>query len=184
MAASSFDATGAVQFDLSHGAVRAGSEREPVLLVPCSALDELALSAPAEAEVLGRALGTAIGKRAAARLSDPRAASVESFVTQLAGEFAVAGAGVLSVERWGRALVVVIEESPLAGPLLAPLVASALEATLGKRVSVGLLARDAHVARVLVSSESAVARALESIARGTPWGDVVAQLNKPDTERS
>lgn len=177
MAASSFDATGAVQFNLSHGAVRAGSEREPVLLMPCSALDDLALSAPAEAEVLGRALGAAIGKRAASRLADPKAASVESFVTQLAGECAVAGVGLLSVERWGRALVVVVEGSPLAGPLLAPLVASALEATLGKRVAAGLLARDAKVARVLVASEAAVGRALEAIAGGTPWGEVLAQLN-------
>jgi hypothetical protein len=177
MAVSSFDATGAVQFDLSHGAVRAGSEREPVLLVPCSALDELALTAPAEAEVLGRALGTAIGKRAASRLSDPRGASIEAFVTQLAGECAIAGVGVLSVERWGRALVVVIEESSLAGPLLAPLVSAALEAALGKRVSVGLLSRDARVARVLVASEGAVSRALEGIAAGTPWGDVLAKLN-------
>lgn len=177
MAASSFDATGAVQFDLSHGAVRAGSEREPVLLVPCSALNELALSAPAEAEVLGRALGAAIGKRAASRLSDSSAASVESFVTQLAGEGAVAGVGVLSVERWGHALVIVIEESLLAGSLLAPLVGSALEAALGKRVWVGLLSRDARVARVLVASEGAVARALAAVAAGTPWGDVLAQLH-------
>jgi hypothetical protein len=177
MAASSFDATGAVQFDLSHGAVRAGSEREPVLLLPCSALDDLALSAPAEAEGLGQALGAAIGKRAASRLSDPRSASVETFVTQLAGECAISGVGVLSVERWGRALVVVIEESPLAGPLLAPLVAGALEATLGKRVSVGLLSRDSKVARVLVASESAVSRTLEAIAAGRPWGDCLAKLN-------
>lgn len=177
MAASSFDATGAVQFDLSHGAVRAGSEREPVLLVPCAALDELALSAPAEAEVLGRALGSAIGKRAAARLADPRAASIEAFVTQLAGECAVAGAGVLSVERWGRALVVVVEESRLAGPLLAPLVGAALEAALGKNVSAGLLTRDARTARVLVASEPAVKRVLDAIAAGTPWGDALAKLN-------
>jgi hypothetical protein len=177
MAASSFDATGAVQFDLSHGAVRAGSEREPVLLLPCSALEDLALSAPAEAEVLGRALGSAIGKRAAARMSDPRGVSVEGFVTQLAGEAAVAGVGVLSVERWGRALIVVVEESPLAGALLAPLVAAAIEAALGKPVSAGLLARDARVARVLVASESAVARALEAISGGASWGDVLAKLN-------
>src|SRR5258708_36212753 len=153
MAASSFDAAGAVQFDLSHGALRAGSTREPVLLVPCSALDELALSAPAEAAVLGRALGAAIGARAARRLPDPRSATIEAFVTQLAGECAISGIGVLSVERWGRALVVVIEESPLAGPLLAPLVAAALEAALGKAVSVGLLARDAPVPRALGPGE-------------------------------
>lgn len=148
-----------------------------MLLVPCSALDELALSAPAEAEVLGRALGAAIGKRAAGRMPDPAQATMESFVTQLAGECAVSGVGVLSVERWGRALVMVIEESSLAGPLLAPLVGSALEAALGKRVAATLLARDARLARVLVASENAVARAREAIASGTAWGEVLAQLN-------
>ena len=177
MAASSFDATGAVQFDLSHGAVRTGSGREPVLLVPCSALDELALSAPSEAAVLGRAMGAAIGARAAKRLTDPAAATIEAFVTQLAGECAVAGIGVFSVERWGRALVVVIEESPLAGPMLAPVVSSAIEAALGKPVSAGLLARDAKQARVLVSSEGAVTAVLEAIAAGTPWADSLAKLN-------
>jgi hypothetical protein len=177
MAASSFDATGAVQFDLSHGAVRAGSAREPVLLVPCSALDELALSAPNEAAVLGRSIGAAIGARAAKRLADPAAASIEAFVTQLAGECAVAGVGVVSVERWGRALVVVIEESPLAGPMLAPVVSSAIEAALGKPVSAGLLTRDAKQARVLVASEAAVGAALEAIASGTSWADALARLN-------
>src|SRR5258708_6556173 len=102
MAASSFDAAGAVQFDLSHGALRAGSTREPVLLVPCSALDDLALSAPAEAAVLGRALGAAIGARAARRLPDPRSATIEAFVTQLAGECAISGIGVRRVGRGGR----------------------------------------------------------------------------------
>lgn len=183
MAASSFDATDAVQFDLSHGAVRAGRDREPVLLLPCAALDDLALSAPAEAEVLGRALGAAIGKRAAARLGDPRAASVEAFVTQLAGECALAGVGVLSVERWGLALVAVVEESRLAGPLLAPLVGAALEAALGKPVSAGLLSRDAQTARVLVASERAVKQALDAIAGGAPWGDALAKLNLPHDQR-
>src|SRR5215469_14307836 len=107
MAGTSFDPTHAVRFDLPHGSVRAGGEEERVLLVPTSALDELVLSAPPEAvEALGRALGAAIGRRAASRM-DAKSASVEAFVTQLAGEAAIAGIGALSVERWGRALVVV-----------------------------------------------------------------------------
>jgi hypothetical protein len=177
MAASSFDATGAVEFDLSHGAVRAGSNREPVLLLPCSALDDLALSAPAEAEALGRSLGAAIGKRAALRLGEPHEASVEGFVAQLAGECALAGIGVVSIERWGRALVVVIEESPLAGPLLAPLVAAAIESALGKPVSSALLSRDARMARVLVASEGAVKQVQKATAAGTPWGEALTQLH-------
>jgi hypothetical protein len=179
MVGPSFDPTHTVRFDLPQGSVRAGGDGDPVLLVPCAALHDLVLSAPTEAvEVLGRALGSAIGRRAAARLEDPKSASMEAFVTQLAGEGALAGVGVLSIERWGRALVVVIEKSPLVGTLLAPLVASAIEAAFGRRVWGALLSRDEHAARVLVASESAVERVREAIASGTAWGEALAMLHR------
>jgi hypothetical protein len=178
MVAPSFDPTHTVRFDLPDGSVRAGSSGDHVLLVPCGALDALVLAAPTEAvEVLGRALGSAVGRRAGARLQDPKSASMEAFVTQLAGEGAVAGVGVLSIERWGRALVVVIEKSPLAGMLLAPFVAAAIEAALGRRVWSILLGRDEGVARVLVASERAVERVKQAMASGTPWGEALAGLH-------
>jgi hypothetical protein len=178
MVGPSFDPTHTVRFDLPQGSVRAGREGDPVLLVPCAALDDLVLSAPTEAvEILGRALGSAIGRRAAARLADPKTASVEAFVTQLAGEGAVSGVGVLSIERWGRALVVVLEKSPLVGTLLAPFVASAMEAAFGRKVWTLLLARDERAARVLVASERAVERTREAIASGRSWGEALAKLH-------
>lgn len=177
MVAPSFDPTHAVRFDLPQGSVRAGGQGDPVLLIPCAALDDLVLSAPTEAvEVLGRALGSAIGRRAAARLEDPKSASMEAFITQLAGEGAVTGVGVLSIERWGRALVIVIEKSPLIGTLLAPLVASAIEASFGRKVWSALLSRDEHVARVLVASERAIEQVREALASGTAWGEALAML--------
>jgi hypothetical protein len=178
MVAPSFDPTHTIRFDLPQGRVRAGGDGDPVLLIPCAALDDLVLSAPTEAvEVLGRALGSAIGRRAAARLADPKSASIEAFVTQLAGEGALAGIGVLSIERWGRALVVVVEKSPLVGTLLAPLVASAVEAAFGRKVWSALLARDENAARILVASERAVERVREALASGTAWGDALAMLH-------
>jgi hypothetical protein len=177
MVGPSFDPRHAVRFDLPHGSVRAGGEAERVLLVPSSALDELVLSAPPEAvEALGRALGAAIGRRAAARM-DAKTASVEAFVTQLAGEAAIAGIGALSVERWGRALVVVVEGSPLVGTLLAPLVASAIEAAAGRAVSATILARDERAARLLVASEAGVGRVRDWVASGVPWGDALTKLH-------
>jgi hypothetical protein len=178
MAAPSFDPTRAVRFDLPNGSVLAGGENgERVLLVPTNALDDLVLSAPPEAvEALGRALGAAIGRRAAARL-DPASAPIEAFVTQLAGEAAVAGVGALSIERWGRALVVVVEDSPLVGTLLAPLVAAAVEAASGRKVSCALLSRDERAARVLLGSDGAIARVREWIASGTPWGEALVKLH-------
>jgi hypothetical protein len=178
MGVSSFDPMHAVRFDLRHGSVRTGSEGERVLLVPTAALDDVALSAPPEAvEALGRALGSAIGRRAAARLGDPGAAAVDAFVTQLAGEAAIAGVGALSIERWGHALVVVVADSPLVGTLLAPLVASAVEAASGRSVACALLSRDEQAARILVGSASGVARVKEWIASGMPWGEALVKLH-------
>jgi hypothetical protein len=178
MSAPSFNATQSVRFDLPHGAVRAGASDDRLLLVPLTALLDLANSAPpAAVEGLGRALGAAIGARAAARIGDPSGTSLEGFVTQLAGEAALAGAGLLSIERWGRALVVVLEDSPLPGALVAALVGAALDAASGRKVATALLAREAHAARVLVSSERAVRRVREWLASGVPWGDALARLH-------
>jgi hypothetical protein len=178
MSAPSFDPTHAVRFDLPHGSVRAGGDGgERVLLVPTSALDDLVLSAPSEAvEALGRALGAAIGRRAATRM-DPRTAAIDAFVVQLAGEAALAGVGALGIERWGRALVVVVEDSPLGGALLAPLIAAAITAASGRQVASALLSRDERTARVLVGNDASVARVRDWIASGMPWGEALVKLH-------
>jgi hypothetical protein len=178
MAAPSFNPTHAVRFDLPHGAVRSGAEDDRLLLVSAAALMDLALAAPSEAvEALGVALGSAVGSRAAARLANPSTASLEDFVTQLAGEVALAGIGVLSVERWGRALVIVLEDSPLLGSLVAPFVAAALEGASKRKVWGTLIARDQQAARVLVSSERAIDRVRSWIASGVAWGDAITRLH-------
>jgi hypothetical protein len=178
MVAPSFDPTHAVRFDLPRGSVRTRGDDDPVLLVPTAALEDLILSAPPEAaEALGRALGAAIGRRAAARMGDPQRASIDTFVAQLAGEAAIAGVGSLSLERWGRALVVVIEDSPLVDTLLAPLVAAALKAASGRSAFCTLLARDNRAARILVASERAIARARGWMASGMGWSEAVVKLH-------
>lgn len=175
MAAPSFDATHSIQFDLGRGNVRSGDEQ--VLLVPANALASLTAVAPAEAsQGLGRAIGAAIGRRARARLDDVAEASIEAVVTQLAGEAALAGIGSLSIERWGQALVVLVEASPLAHSLLAPLVASALEAIFGRAVWCALLSGEDPHARLLVASERSTERVREWIASGVSWGNALTRL--------
>jgi hypothetical protein len=177
MAAPSFDPRHAVRFDLPQGAVHAGADGDRVLLVPAGAMEDLVLSAPPEAvEALGRALGAAIGRRAAARMGDANAAPIEAFVTQLAGEAAISGVGALSLERWGRALLIVVEGSPLTGTLLAPLVAAAIEAASGRSVACALLSRDERVARIFVGGERGVGRVREWIASGLAWGEALSKL--------
>jgi hypothetical protein len=178
MSAASFNATQSVRFDLAHGAVRAGASDDRLLLVPLAALMDLARSAPNEAvEALGSALGSAIGRGAARRIANATESSLEEFVTQLAGEAALAGIGLLSLERWGRALVVVLEDSPLFAPMVSPLVGAAVQAATGRNVSTALLSLDERSARVLVSSEGAIARVRAWIASGVPWGDAITKLH-------
>ncbi|MGH7269989.1 MAG: hypothetical protein ACREJ3_06120 [Polyangiaceae bacterium] len=178
MSAPSFDPTHAVRFDLARGTVRAGWPEAPVILAPSAALAELVRSAPAHAaEAFARAIGASLGARAASRMLDPKASSVEDFATQLAGEAALSGLGKLGVERWGRALVIVLAESTLADALVAPMIAAAIEASSGRKVECTLLQRDEHAARVLVSGEGGAKRVRQWIASGTAWGDALVKLH-------
>src|SRR5262249_55758598 len=110
-----FDPSKAVTFDLSHGLVHL--EGAPSrLLVPAEALGALAAAAGAEAtRAFGRTLGEALGRRAGGRLAEGgglRGASADAVIEHLGGELALAGLGSLSLERWGRALVLVVDQSP------------------------------------------------------------------------
>ena len=112
MASPPFDASKAVTFDLSRGQIQ--KDDEPRLLVSASALLALCQAAGVDATgVFARAAGDAIGRAIARRFertgSDARDASVETVVEHLSGELAVAGFGTLSAERWGRALVLVVD---------------------------------------------------------------------------
>jgi hypothetical protein len=177
MAVPSFDPTHAVRFDVPRGRVSAGRDDERVILVPTAAMDDIVLSAAPEAvEAFGRGLGSAIGRRAASRMGNPQEASLEEFVTQLAGEAAVSGVGAIGIERWGRALVIAVEGSPLAGTLLGPVVAAALEAATGRRVWATLLTRDETTARLFVGSERSTVRVRDWVASGTPWAEALAKL--------
>jgi uncharacterized protein YoaH (UPF0181 family) len=178
MAAPTFDSARAVRFDLVRGTVQAGGRDERLLLVPAAALSTLVAAAPSEAaETLARWLGTSIGTRACERIGDLAGASIDWFVTQLAGEAALAGVGALSIERWGRALVVVIERSPLTPAVLVPLVAGALEAAGGRRVWCTALSHDDQATRVLVASQQAVERVRSWMASGSVWGEALAKLH-------
>ena len=120
MADSSFDAARAVRFDLPSGSVRAAGDAR-VALVPVEALAAVGKSGAAD-EVAG-IVGSAIGKRVAARLGNSNGATIEAFATALGGELAVAGYGSLSLERWGRALVLVVEHAALPDAMLGTMLA-------------------------------------------------------------
>src|SRR5258705_7517598 len=143
MANPPFDASKAVTFDLSRGQIQ--KEDEPRLLVSAKALVALCQAAgPDATSTFGHAVGGAIGEAIARRFeragADTRGASIESVVEHLGGELAVAGFGALSIERWGRALVLVVDRGPSGaegGKVPAPLLPSAVsKATQGEARSV------------------------------------------------
>lgn len=184
-----FDPSKAITFDLAHGQVRL-DETPPRALVPAEALAALANAAGREAsEAFAKALGEPLGQRVARRLGGSadkaREASVDEVVDHLGGELALAGLGSLSLERWGRAVVLVVDQSPLLGAgegLLAAILSSALRGATGRDARCAPLMREGVRTRFLVASEKAAERAQGWLKDGASWGDVLARLHTPSNE--
>lgn len=176
-------------------------------MVPSDALVVLCEAAgPHAAAAFARAIGESVGARIAARLepvfrpapgaggaaapaaaeADPgvgagvRAAPVETVVDHLGGELALLGLGTLALERWGRAMVLVVEGSPL-GPSGDRLLESVLEAALagaaGRAASVVQLERSGARARFLVTGSAAASRVRSWLGRGMPWVEAIVTLH-------
>lgn len=185
-----FDPAEAVTFDLANGhALLDGAANQ--VLVPSDALLALCNEAGEEAsEAMMAAIGDAVGQRVAKRLAaapgeDEQAAvcatSFETVVEHLAGELALIGTGALSVERWGKALVLVHDQSPF-GAEGDQLIAGILQAALA-RVSGRTNLRAVHLerngvrARFLVVSEPVADDVIERLKEGASWGSVVVELH-------
>lgn len=188
-----FDPAAAVTFDMAFGHVHLDGAPNRVL-VPAKTLLELALAAGEDALAdLGHALGEPMGRRVGTRLSedgdgDPaerrkravRGASLAKVVTELSGELALAGLGALSAERWGRAIVWVVDQSPFGeegDPLLAHILQAALRAMVDSPARLVALQREGVRARFLVVSGAAVQDVRARLAKGDHWATVVAALH-------
>jgi hypothetical protein len=187
MAIGPFDPAKSVTFDLTHGQVHLEGAPSRVL-VPAAALAAICAAAGADATAaLGRALGEAMGRRIATRFggeaegaTSVRSASLEAIVDHLGGELALAGLGSLGIERWGRALVLVVDQSPLGAQgdgLLAAVLESALEQATARSVRTGLLGRDAVRTRFLVAAPPALERVRAWIGDGLSWGEALTRLH-------
>jgi hypothetical protein len=196
-----YDPSKAVTFDLESGLIYLDSARSPSaapprVLIPADALCALCVAAgPAAAAAFGRELGAAMGRRVAGRLAAPhpatpadpghagvQAAPLEVMVDHLGAELALAGLGTLGIERWGRALVVVLDRSPLgpqANALLEAILEGAVEASAGRAAAAVLLARDAVRARLFIGSGAAADRVRAWLAQGVSWGEALVKLHAP-----
>jgi hypothetical protein len=177
-----FDPSKAVTFDLTQGLVHLEGAR---LLVPAAALLALAAAAGPDARaVFTRTLGEAMGRRVADRLSGDGvgAAAVDVVIEHLGGELALAGLGSLGLERWGRAVVLVVDHSPLGAegdPLLEGVLAGAIVAAAGRAALALHLGREGARARFLLGSAAGVAKVRDLLAGGVPWGDALVRLHAP-----
>ncbi len=173
-----FDPTHSLEFNLDRGSVKLSGSLERVLL-PADALAALVRGADSETKRdFARRLGTEAGRRVAERLD--ASASSEAVVEHLGGEIALMGLGSIALERWGRALVVAIQGSPLRGEgdeILAGLIEGALQRGFGRAATVVPLVRDDSLVRLLVASNSTGERVRGWLGSGVSWGDALARLN-------
>jgi hypothetical protein len=181
MALARFNPTGSVEFDLTRGQVKLGGDGER-LLVPVDALLALCQAAGDEAaRDFGRRLGTEVGRRVAARLTEGvDRAPVEAVVEHLGGELALMGLGSLGVERWGRALVVMFEGSPLGAigdGVLAAILEGAVSRAFSRDASVVVLSRDDSALRLLVTGSGGAERVRALLGQGVVWGEVLTRLH-------
>jgi hypothetical protein len=176
MASSSFDPTGAVRFDLKSGSA-SDSRGERLVLVPSAALDLLSSEALAK---IGEHIGRACGARVAARLGGDggvRGSDVETVISHLAGELAIAGIGAVHVERWGRALLVVVSNPSITDDaFVSGVLAAALSAASGREVSAAALGRERNEARYFLGSAATSQRVRGLVSQGQGYAEIVASL--------
>lgn len=190
MAEPRFDASKSVTFDLASGLVHLEGAPLRVLAPPDALLALAGAAGPDATRAFGRALGSPMGQRVAQRLAGAadgsehavRGASLEAVIEHLGTELALVGLGSLAAERWGRALVLVVDHCPLAAGtgdvLLAAVLESALAAATGRTASVGVVARDSVRARFFVGNATAMRKLHGLIGTGTGWAEAIARLHE------
>jgi len=177
-----FDPSGSLKFDLGRGHVTLDGSSDR-LLVPIDGLLELCKTAGEDAtRNFGRRLGAEAGRRAASRIGQADKAGIEVVLEHLGGDLALIGLGSMGIERWGRALVLTFDGSPLGAAgdaLLAAIVEGALQRAFGRDVGVVVLAREASRVRLFVASVAGAEKARAWLAAGTSWGDVLTRIHQP-----
>jgi hypothetical protein len=176
---SNFDPTRSVQFDLQTGQVRVGGS-PPRLVIPADSVLRLVSSADETTmRDFAQQLGNEIARRATLRLGDFSAASMESVTEHIGGEFALMGLGSVGLERWGQALVAVIEASPLGAAgdsFLGAVLEGVVKRAAGRDVTAVTLARTGERVRYLLTGEAGARKTRALLQGGTAWGAALAEL--------
>lgn len=179
MADAPFDPSGAVTFDLSVGRVSLAHASARVL-APADGLTQLCEAAGEDAtRTFGRAIGSSMGDRIARHVTESgiESMTIESYLEHVRGEFALAGLGVVSVERWGSALLFVVEHASVPAHLVAAVLDGALEASTGRKTMCVKLVESEGRSRFLVAGQSTAQRVSAWLADGVSWGEVMVKLH-------
>lgn len=189
----SFGPANAVTFDLGRGLVEQQGAGAGIL-VPAVALSALCAAAGSDAvRAFGREVGVAMGHRIATRLGGAgtlgapavRSATLGTVVDELGGEVALAGLGAVTLERWGRALVVCVDGSPLGAEgdaLVEAVLEGAFQAATGSAATTVRLEREGARARFFIGGSAATVRVRGWIREAVSWADALARLHAGRSE--
>ncbi len=185
--ASTFDPARAVRLDFPRGTALASDDARLVLL-PATALTELAFEASPELRLtLGKAIGASLGARVATRLGGTEGASKappESFLNELGAEIAASGLGRLGLERWGRALIVTLENSAVEDDaILAGIVGAALATATGKDTHAVQLVSERGDVKLLITSRGTAEQVRGWLADGSTFMGVLEKLHAAESVR-
>lgn len=180
MAEPNFDAKGTLRFDIGRGIVTHKSTTRQVLL-PAASLNRLFEAvAPEMRTQLGEGLGDEIGEAIKSSLGGAeavRGASLEGLATLFAGELSLRGFGVPLFETWGKALVIRIDNPPVADDeFLSALTARAIATASARAAFATRIAADPL--RILLASESGTKRARALLGEGLGFGEVLTRLQE------
>lgn len=181
MSETHFEPALALKVDFDQGQVQLRGQG-PCLVVPKGALLDLLQAAGSDAtNNFGQQLGTELGRRMRDHLGTAiESARVETIVEHLGGELALLGLGALTIERWGQALVMVIEGGPAGktgAQLVSMVISAAIQRAWSRDVSVVELVRTDHSVRLLVVSRGAADTVRQWLSEELPWGTVLTRLH-------
>jgi hypothetical protein len=185
---SSFNPSEAVTFDLQFGHIHLDGAPTRVMVAADALVSLCQAAGEEETAALGHSIGSAAGRRVAVRLGSAtsdrheavRETSFEEVINHLAGELAIVGLGSLSAERWGKALVLIVDQSPLGDggdALLGEVLQAALLALTDQAVRVLKVQRVGVRARFLALSGAVVDSVNERLRKGENWFALVASLH-------
>lgn len=194
MAAIAFNPSKAVVFDLARGGVHvsvdgaarrsSGEQGAAHVLLPTELFATL-IDHYAGARVLGHTIGGDVVKRALARggqeSGSMRSLTLAEVVDLVGGELALLGLGSLRVERWGDAMLFVLDPCALdarADAFVEGLVEGIVEVGGAREVHAVVIDRSDGTVRVLIGSATATDRAKEMAQVGTPFTEIVTELQE------